>query len=81
MSNFAIKSKHFDILCGNFKKKFQGDYSLTYRKSQQNASLGKSKSVILAIFANIVLITTGKPNKLKKIHNHLKKLRTSAFFK
>ena len=33
----------------------------------------------LAIFANIVLITTGKPNKLKKIHNHLKKAENFSF--
>ena len=80
MSNFAIKSKHFDILCGNFKILLQGDYSPTYRKSQQNASLGKSKSAIFGIFVDIILITTGKPNKLQKIHNYLKKAENFSFF-
>ena len=76
MSNFSIKLGHFDIFCGNFKIFLQGNYSLAYRKSQQNALLGKSKS---AIFANILLITTGKPNKLKKIHNHQQKAENFRF--
>ena len=32
-----------------------------------------------AIFANIVLITTGEPNKLQKIHNHLEKAEVLSF--
>ena len=32
-----------------------------------------------AIFANIILITTGKPNKLQKIQNHLEKAENFSF--
>ena len=31
------------------------------------------------IFGNIVLITTGKPNELQKIHNHLEKAENVLF--
>merc|ERR1712237_215150 len=79
MSNFSISCGHFDILKANFIILLQGEYSLTYRNSPKKASLGKSKLAIFGIFVDIVLITTGKPNKLENIHKHLKKAKNVSF--